>query len=164
MYSIRNIPAMFAKSETLPIFVLPKIRNYQVTEYILDCRDKASFLCGASISDSCGSLARLHRRLASLFCTYNNFQTTMPKTPESAQAVKYSNGGTHSIHTFRVKIHSYYSFDDGHRDEYTLDTVVYATSRTEAIGKAIITASAIHPNYDIRPLSFGGYRICEQLD
>ena len=63
----------------------------------------------------------------------------MPKTPESAQAVKYSNGGTHSIHTFRVKIHSYYSFDDGHRDEYTLDTVVYATSRAEAIGKAIIT-------------------------
>ena len=87
----------------------------------------------------------------------------MPKNVEGAQTAKYSNGA-HILHTFRVKIHSYYSFDDGHRDEYTLDTVVYATSRAEAIGKAIITASAIHPNYDIRPLSFGGYRICEQLD
>lgn len=87
----------------------------------------------------------------------------MSKMPNS---IKNGAGVKHSIttHSFRVKIHSYYSFDDGHRDEYTLDTVVYATSRAEAIGKAIISASAIHPNYDIRPQSFGGYRICEQLD
>lgn len=153
---------MFAKSETLPIFVLQK--NY-------DTQSHSTYLNALRRCSCCTStrvVVVLWRELrGNAFFIAKNLKklltNTMPKNVEGAQTAKYSNGA-HILHTFRVKIHSYYSFDDGHRDEYTLDTVVYATSRAEAIGKAIITASAIHPNYDIRPLSFGGYRICEQLD
>lgn len=129
---------MFAKSETLPIFVLPNSRANTTSEYIRSLYNLGVSLT-ASISCGCDCLATLEGTSSFYIYIIELLTSKMPNSVKSAQAVKYSNGGT-------------------------LDTVVYATSRAEAIGKAIITASAIHPNYDIRPLSFGGYRICEQLD
>ena len=152
---------MFAKSETLPIFVLPRIGNYVSSNVHTLTAHKAGLLFENSTYVVFQFLAELGGSASLFIYIQRLFSNKMPRTEKVSTA---ANNSTRIAHTFRVKIHSYYSFDDGHRDEYTLDTVVYATSRAEAIGKAIISASAIHPNYDIRPLSFGGYRICEQLD
>ena len=155
---------MFAKSETLPIFVLPRTGNYVSSNVHTLTAYKAGLLFENSTYVVFQFLAELGGS-ASLFIHIQQlFSNKMPRTEKVSIAANNSTRIAHTSHTFRVKIHSYYSFDDGHRDEYTLDTVVTATSRAEAIGKAIISASAIHPNYDIRPLLFGGYRICEQLD
>ena len=104
---------------------------------------------------SLAAFAKTKGSFASYFYTY--FFLKMANAGKVSITANDSTRIARTSHTFRVKIHSYYSFDDGHRDEYTLDTVVAATSRAEAIGKAIISALAIH-------LSFGGCRICEQLD
>lgn len=69
------------------------------------------------------------------------------------------------LHTFRVKLLTYYHYEDGDTKKcrYVIDKEYKATSRAEAIGLAAIEMGHIMPNYSIAPVSAGGVQICTQI-
>ena len=152
-----------------------------------------STLVKSTCSQNKGGVAILfgkHKQILSLMRTGKNLkasvQGTSVSTPTGAKSVLtpfFSKGryiylkgclnraerqladlkASQTLHTYRVKLLTYYYESDRIRSQYVIDKEYKATSRAEAFGLASIEMGQIMPHYSIAPISMGGVQLCTKI-
>lgn len=156
---------MFAVSENICIFVLPRIhKSVRLINAHTDYRNKAGLSCSTSSGDRrCGFLAELTEGLA-LFFINKTFDLQMPRIVKSSSAMNNSSSTAQSIHRFRIRITSHLEFINGAERTYTLDKEVEAVSEYEATGRVLKELSKLMPAGNVPLSSMFGAKSCVQLD